>query len=117
MDFSMQDMDIMNFRESVSENLARYTNGTIFTVLFASWISYLISLSFFRLYLSPLAKFPGPKVAALSKWYEAYYEIILSGQYYRRIDELHDIYGWYTSIFMGESVAERSSRAYCPSYS
>ena len=54
---------------------------------------YLGWLVVWRLYLSPLASFPGPKLAALSRWYEAYYEIICKGKFSRKIDELHDCYG------------------------
>ncbi|KAF2162127.1 hypothetical protein M409DRAFT_69340 [Zasmidium cellare ATCC 36951] len=53
----------------------------------------LLSLIIYRLYLHPLAKFPGPKLAALTKWYEAYYEIILNGKYSFHIEDLHRKYG------------------------
>lgn len=32
----------------------------------AVWLGYLIGLGFYRLYLSPIATFPGPKPAGLS---------------------------------------------------
>lgn len=54
---------------------------------------YLIILAVYRLYFSPLAKFPGPKLAALTLWYEAWYDIVKSGQYTFKIRELHEIYG------------------------
>jgi hypothetical protein len=54
---------------------------------------YLVSLAIYRLYFHPLAKFPGPKWAALTSWYEAYYEIALAGQYSSKISLLHDKYG------------------------
>lgn len=54
---------------------------------------YLVALSMHRLYFSPLSHIPGPRLAALTKWYEAYYEIVLSGRYSFHIDHLHDIYG------------------------
>lgn len=47
----------------------------------------------YRLYLSPLAKFPGPKLAAATLWYEAYYDVIKNGQYTFKIKELHKKYG------------------------
>lgn len=59
---------------------------------------YLASLAIYRLYLSPVAKFPGPKLAALSLWYEFYYDVIGRGQYCFEIDKLHDLYG--TNIFL-----------------
>lgn len=36
---------------------------------------YVIVLAIWRLYFSPLTKIPGPKLAALTQWYETYLEI------------------------------------------
>ncbi len=64
------------------------------TVALASiWLTYLISLALYRLYFSPLAKFPGPKLAALTLWYEFYYDVIKRGRYTWKIAELHTHYG------------------------
>jgi len=62
------------------------------TLLFLS-LTYLVGIALYRLYFSPLAKFPGPKLAALSKWYEAYFEIVRNGQFTFQIDKLHEQYG------------------------
>jgi len=58
-----------------------------------AWILGLATLAVYRLYLSPLSKFPGPNLAALSKWYEAYYELVRIGKFSREIDRMHDVYG------------------------
>ncbi|KAI0420251.1 cytochrome P450 [Xylaria grammica] len=52
-----------------------------------------VFLVFYRLYLSPLAKFPGPKLAAATGWYEFYYDYWLNGQYIFEIERMHKRYG------------------------
>ncbi|KAF5973498.1 trichodiene oxygenase [Fusarium bulbicola] len=47
----------------------------------------------YRLYLSPLAKIPGPKLAALTFFYEFYYDVIKRGKFLWKIQELHRQYG------------------------
>lgn len=47
----------------------------------------------YRLYLSPVASFPGPKLAALTFGYEFYYDIIKRGRYTWKISDLHKQYG------------------------
>ncbi|PMD41073.1 cytochrome P450 [Hyaloscypha variabilis F] len=48
----------------------------------------------YRLYLSPISAFPGPKLAALTFWYEFYYDVYpLYGQYTFHIRDLHEQYG------------------------
>ena len=46
-----------------------------------------------RLYWSPIAHIPGPRLAALTWWYEFYYDIVLGGQYVFKMIELHKEYG------------------------
>jgi hypothetical protein len=46
-----------------------------------------------RLYFHPLAHIPGPRLAALTWWYEFYYDAIQPGQYIFKIQELHKQYG------------------------
>ena len=54
---------------------------------------YLVTLGLYRLIFHPLAKFPGPKLAAVSRYYEAYHDVIQDGQYTNKIAELHRSYG------------------------
>ena len=73
---------------------------------------YLVCLAIYRLYLSPIAKFPGPKLAALSLWYEFYHDVVRGGQYCFKINELHDQYGRATSYphsDRGLNVQDQSS--------
>ncbi|KAL8690123.1 MAG: hypothetical protein Q9224_004482 [Gallowayella concinna] len=54
---------------------------------------YVVGGGFYRLYLSPLAKFPGPKLAALTYWFELYYDLVQGGRYQARISEMHKQHG------------------------
>jgi len=55
--------------------------------------TYFASLAIYRLYFHPLSKFPGPKLAAITRYYEAYFDIIQNGQYVFKIADLHKKYG------------------------
>lgn len=49
----------------------------------------------YRLYFSPIARFPGPKFAALTFWNEFYYDVVLGGKYTWKLLEYHKRYGQY----------------------
>ncbi|EPE32163.1 Cytochrome P450 [Glarea lozoyensis ATCC 20868] len=59
-------------------------------VIFVLWLA---SLVFYRVFLHPLANFPGPKLAAVTRYYEAYFDVIQNGQYTFKIAEMHKKYG------------------------
>ncbi|KAL0258271.1 hypothetical protein SLS55_007444 [Diplodia seriata] len=59
----------------------------------AAVLLYCLCGAVYRLYLSPLASFPGPRLAALTLWYEYYYDGIKGGQYTFKLKELHRQYG------------------------
>ncbi len=58
-------------------------------------LAYTLCIIVWRLYLSPLARFPGPKLAALTLWYECYYDVLKpgGGTYIWKIEEMHEKYG------------------------
>lgn len=66
---------------------------TIVIVAGGFGVLYCFGLAIYRLYFHPLAKFPGSKFAALSLWYEFYYDVVKRGQYIWKIQEMHKRYG------------------------
>ena len=56
-------------------------------------IAYCTYLAILRLFFSPAAKFPGPKLAALTYFYEFYYDVWQEGQYTWKLRDLHRQYG------------------------
>lgn len=54
---------------------------------------YVLGLVIHRLFFSPIAKFPGPKLAAVTSLYELYYDVIKKGKYLFEIEKMHDKYG------------------------
>jgi hypothetical protein len=61
-------------------------------------IVYVLGVAIYRLYFSPLAKFPGPKIAALTVWYAGYHDLFRGGQYFRVVEEMHRKYGTSCSL-------------------
>ncbi|KAI9846675.1 MAG: hypothetical protein M1837_003730 [Sclerophora amabilis] len=86
-------------------------------------VFFLLTKGIYRLYFSPLAKFPGPKLAALTRWYEAWFDIVKGGRYTFKIRELHindpeyheelyggarskrDKYEWATKLFVAPQAS------------
>ena len=92
-------------------NLSSSLQIELFLTVALISVLYAVFLVIYRLYLSPLAKFPGPKLAAATLWYEFYFDVvkvrsgyistskfvthqqIQHGQFYKEIDRMHSVYG------------------------
>jgi hypothetical protein len=77
----------------------------VLLLIFYLLIAHRIFILFQRLFYSPLAKFPGPKLAAATSLYETYFNLVKNGKYYLEVERLHNIYG-NTSSFLSETVLE-----------
>jgi len=53
----------------------------------------IVYTAIYRLYLHPLAKIPGPKLAALTFYYEIYYNLVKPGMFIWEIKRMHEVYG------------------------
>ena len=63
--------------------------GIVFT---ACWL-YLIGLAVYRLFLSPIRNIPGPKLTAVTGWYETYHDVYRGGKIIFEIERWHQQYG------------------------
>lgn len=103
----------------LTESLATIPSSGLVLFILACAIIYHASVIIYRLYFHPLAKFPGPKIAASTWWYETYYELIKKGgsQFTPHIRELHARYGPIVRITPDEisvADAEFHDKLYAP---
>lgn len=83
--------DAASLTAALTSLLSRFNANSTFMGCVAI---YLLGLAIYRLYLTPSAKFPGPRLAALCYWYEFYYDVWPhEGQYTWKIRKLHQEYG------------------------
>jgi hypothetical protein len=75
--------------------------ASVFVVV--QYIAYWFIVYVYRITLHPLARFPGPKLAALTFWYETYFDVWPhDGRYTWQIQKLHEKYGSVTSPYSFE---------------
>ncbi|KAK0432330.1 cytochrome P450 [Armillaria borealis] len=84
--------------------------------LLAATVIWCIYLVLSRLVFHPLRVFPGPKMAALTSWYVAYWETIRDGMLANQLEKLHQIYGPVVRIAPNE-LHFSTPRAYFSIYS
>jgi hypothetical protein len=105
------------YEKSALRSLLQNASGTqMFLGASALILLYGFLIGIHRVYFSPLSHIPGPKIAAFTWWYEAYYDVIKRGQYVDIIKNMHEKYGVY--IFGHFSLTHLPTtnvciRAYC----
>lgn len=80
----------MAFIEPLFEVLERHS---LLTLLACGFLAYILGLVVYRLYLSPIAHFPGPMFTATTSWCQFYHDVIRGGQFPFVIKQWHEKYG------------------------
>lgn len=75
---------------------------TIVIVGSLTWFAY---TAFKNLYLHPLAKYPGPKLAAITPLWRAVMDTILCRSFCHELEHLHEQYG--ISVFLVSSIRSK----------
>jgi len=91
LDKRVGDMAVADSLATVLRDSMSWT--ALILLLSATTVIYFVCEIVYQLYFSPLAKFPGPKLAAATRLYELYYDLALGGQYTFRIRDMHKQYG------------------------
>lgn len=67
-------------------------SSIMLVLIFFAFLLYITTKTIYRVYFHPLASFPGPKLAASTSLWHAYYDIFTPGLI-KRLPELHKKYG------------------------
>lgn len=83
----------MSLPEGLFARMSDVDSQDFLIAVFFLVLSYLVCNTIYQLYFSPLSKFPGPKIAAVTLGYEIYYDVFKWGKYYLKIRKMHERYG------------------------
>jgi len=70
--------------------------GALFCVAVVVTVRVVV-VAVYRRYLHPLARVPGPFLAAVTSLYPYYFNGVKDGLFYLEIERLHDVYGGHPS--------------------
>ncbi|KAK4499586.1 hypothetical protein PRZ48_010104 [Zasmidium cellare] len=75
--------------------LSQLSFATTLLLFFTALLAYFLTLAIYRLYLHPLAHFPGPRLAALTPLYQTHHDILTTpnAQFTAHLTPLHAHYG------------------------
>src|SRR6266702_4331392 len=73
--------------------LANISPLLLFAWLCVSWVVWYAIVVIHRLFFHPIAKVPGPKLAAATLFYQTWYCFVGGSRFYIKIEKLHEQYG------------------------
>lgn len=82
----------------VTQGIQSASMRSLLVVILTAFLVPLVTMSVFRLYIHPLRKIPGQRLAAMSKAYGFYFNYIQEGGYSKKFKGLHEKYSMWRSI-------------------
>ena len=75
--------------------MAILSTSVLLEICAIAFVGWLVSQTVYNLYFHPLSKLPGPRLAAVSRWYEFYFDVFKrpGGQFPPQLQRLHRQYG------------------------
>lgn len=68
--------------------------------LLVGLLAFFLSKCIYRLTLHPLAQFPGPTLAAITRFYGGFFDLSSDSSYVKKLPELHRKYGFNQTLFI-----------------
>jgi hypothetical protein len=75
-----------------STGLSGVTIPPVLLIAFLASGSAVLCTVIARLYFHPLKNIPGPRIAAVTSWYEFYYDVVGGETYIKKVSQLHQYY-------------------------
>ena len=82
--------------------------NSMLAILAVAFSAFLLAKYIYRLALHPLAQFPGPKLAATTNLYGAFFDLSPTRSYIKEMPALHEKYGSFQANPFRRSLVESS---------
>ncbi|KAJ5158333.1 Cytochrome P450 [Penicillium coprophilum] len=83
---------ISELKQFIPDGHGHFGIGSFILFLSCACLIYIVVKAISRLYFHPLSDIPGPPLAAVSRWYDFYYNVIRDGTYSSQWPRLHKKY-------------------------
>lgn len=83
---------VSELERTIPDGLGYLGIGSSILFLSCVFLIYIVVKAIVRLYFHPLSDIPGPRLAAVSRWYDFYYNVIHDGTYSGQWLQMHKKY-------------------------